>query len=343
MALNQSMKSWPERVLKLVSALVLAVGCLSVASVWADWTDEYVSSIEQQTDALEAGAQNLTNDLLPLAESNTWNYSFDDLAGSEPSVASVSMSLGPLEDLGDFCVRPLILADGRLKLYLANHNDRIVFYGFEGLINGEFADFFFQGGENAGFEAGVPLAGLPESELLATQQNNTQRIINNQAVDVTWFATGKSASFSSLSDPLSGDIGGVSAPVSAGTIQNFSFDLRLIPGPCDLDIGCFAARFEFGLLPGIGLLSMRINGDSNELGGRFDHRYQLVNSSMAYDLASATNQIQYFSCDAQEQDNLGKQSVGFIGIWFIILIGFVVLLRTCVHFALFGPRNAVAE
>jgi|GEM_PF-7005141 len=319
---NALKKSWiPIAILSLIAS----------NSVYGDWVDDIVDDTQAQINQFDVSIDEdlQTSKLLPLDESNTWAYDSGGVAQSA--------SLGDTEDLGDLCIRPLVFNPLGTKLYLANHNDRVVFYGFQTVINEQAVEFFPRNGELSSVDSGINLAGLADAELFNDQQGEQLRFVGEEEILVTWFVVNKrDTGLLSSNDTLNvtGRVAGEDRNADLSNKVEFHFELRLSPGECASEISCFAGRFEFQFIPGVGLSYFSFSGDSLALGGQFSQSYTLDESAtLAFDLTSDENQLSFYSCEALPIDqtvnsnNIQRSDIGTFKNWFNILLLFAVLLN----------------
>jgi len=307
---------------------------LLVTQVKADWSEEYVGELSQQVSLFESILPDspLSPDkLLPLSTENRWYYSFDSwIDGDDQS--NVEARLGELESLGDFCIRPLVFDNGRMELLLINHNDSIVLYGFRGDLNNKKVELLFQKGASATIGSGILLVAGSEELVQESQQGYFPAVLNGKEVQVEWFAINKQISSTSFSNAnLQGSIADEAVSIDEGNKLLSSFRLNL--GPCELEMGCFAAYFHFEFIPEAGLSRFRIVGDHPEI-----YIYQFQESpDNAFILKAERNHKSYFSCSAKASDDVSL-SQGRMLIWFNISLVFVVLLRTLSLLRAFNKR-----
>lgn len=268
---------------------------------------------------------------LPLASSNEWFYEFKDQSpGITPVVTNEKLELGVLENLGDFCMSPLVFGDEQLSLFLLNLNEQLVLYGFRGLINGREIEFFFHSGDRSSVYSGIPLAGMDELVLLQNQKGRQIREVNEQKITIDWEVRNKTITNELLTESYVGLVNSVSVPpINTGELYTVEFYLYL--GPCQIEGGCNAGIFKFTFLDGLGLTEVHLRGDHPEFGGQFDHIFSLlVYPDDAFDLESNENLVEYTSCQTKNRDDLQRAQLGNITNWFNILLLLVVVLR-CFH------------
>lgn len=268
--------------------------------------------------------------LLPLANSNQWFYEFIDRSPKEPPVdpiaTELTLSLGELESLGDFCIQPLTFGAGQMSLFLSNQDERLILYGFRGRINERDMEFFFHFGDNPSVFSGIPLAGMEQNILLADQQGKQTRIINEQKIIIEWEVRNKAVTSELLTESYSGSVNSVLNPISTGELYSIEFYLYL--GPCGIEGGCNAGIFTFTFLEGLGLTEVHLRGDHPEFGGQFDHIFSLlVEPDNAFALESQQNLVGYTSCPTNNIDDLQRSQLGNIANWFNIFLLVVVVLR----------------
>lgn len=295
----------------------------------ADWSDDYIDGLSQQVETFEVESPDLSlspNKLLPLDTKNRWYYSFTNSFPPFDNEQNVEVKLGNLEALGDICIRPMIFDDGRMELLLANHNDRIVLYGFRGSFSDRQVEFLFQDGNTASVYSGILLASRSIHQVEQSQSGHFPAVVNGELIQIEWFAINKQSYSTSFNGAnLQGTVAGEPSVVDEGKKVVTSFRLNI--GPCELENGCFAADFYFEFIPGLGLSRFQIRGDHPEIGGQVDYLYQFQEvPGTSYFLEADSNQKGYFSCATTDMDNIDAAK-GNLSIWFNIFLVFVVVLK----------------
>ncbi len=300
----------------------------------AGWLDEYVTGVEEtlvgwESEISEAPLAPMY--LLPLHVDNLWTFSFTEQVTENNVVVvkparNVDMQLGELERLGDLCIRPLIFDEDLLKLYVANYDDQIVFYGFTTKIADAPTAFFTQQGRKLGAHTGLVLADSSSAiEVLELEQNgHFSAQLEGKSLRVDWRIADIDISTLVNNKSYDGDVGGNASSVTPAAAWLIQFKLYL--SPCDIEGGCYAGDFEFEFLPQIGLSRVVLEGDNENFGGQYKHEYQLLESPQAsFDLHSSQNDYQFEACFA-EHEEIRKNNLGSLQPVFNILIVFVVVL-----------------